>query len=598
MLDRLALAVRLLPALPAFLLRPGGRTSVADRIEKRARDDPDGIFLLFEDRQVRYAELEAEANRVAHWGLGLGLGPGDVVALHMENRPEYVFVWAGLAKLGVTTALLNTNLTGRALAHALETARTRTIVVGSECLERMRSVGSEIADGLQVWELRDPSAEAEPPKQAHDLDAALASQPTTAPDPSVRDELRTGDDLFYIYTSGTTGLPKAARFSHLRFLAAGELIAVALGLRKSDVHYCALPLYHSAGGVMVVSSVLAVGATLALRRRFSASAFWDDVRRTRATCFQYIGEFCRYLMNQPERPDDRDHSIQVAVGNGLRTDIWEAFQQRFGIDRIVEFYGATEGNTALINLENKVGSVGRLPFRVLDNARLARFDVDSESHVRDAKGFCVACAPGEVGELLGAIPNRDDRTQGRFEGYTSKEASDKKVLRDAFQEGDAWFRSGDLLRQDRDGFYYFVDRIGDTFRWKGENVSTQEVAELLTGFPGLAMVNVYGVRIEGMDGRAGMAAIQPESPNTFDPAAFYRFVDEALPRYAAPVFLRLIGEAEVTGTFKLRKVVLQDEGFDPGRITDPLFLRDDSAKAFIPLDPDLAHAIRSGTRKL
>jgi len=360
---------------------------------------------------------------------------------------------------------------------------------------------------------------------------------------------------------------------------------------------------------MQLGATMFSGAALALRRRFSASGFWDDVRRHDATAFQYIGEFCRYLVSQPPRPDDRDHEIRVAIGNGLRPDIWAEFRDRFGIPRILEFYGATEGNVAFMNFENKEGSVGRYPSallrRVMSNAKLVRFDVETESHARGPDGFCVECAPGEPGELIGRIPE-GDRGSGRFEGYTSKEATDQKILRDVFEPGDAWYRTGDLLRRDAEGFHYFVDRIGDTFRWKGENVSTQEVAEVLAGFPGLDMINVYGVEVPGADGRAGMMAFVPavgpgaapagDAP-PFDGRAFHAFVSERLAPYAAPLFVRVLQQPELTGTFKLRKVTLQQEGFDPAGVSDPLFVRDDAAGAYVPLTPERFAEIQRGDRR-
>jgi fatty-acyl-CoA synthase len=601
MLGRCVLFLRMLPALVRLAsYKPGARTSVGERIEALAARHPERPFVVFEDRRMTYGELNRAANRVAHWAGAAGLRRGSVAALLMENRPEFLATWAGLAKLGVTAALLNTNLTGRALRHALAAARADHLVLGSECVERFATAAGELERPLQVWVDRDPAegAGAAPPAGARDLGAALAATAETNPESSVREDLRAGDDLFYIYTSGTTGLPKAARFSHLRFLATGELTAWAIGLGPSDVHYCALPLYHTAGGVMVVGSVLAAGATLALRRRFSASRFWDDVRRFGATRFQYIGEVCRYLMQQPPRSDDRDHAVRVIVGNGLRVDLWEPFQRRFGIERVVEFYGATEGNAPIINLENKVGSVGRYPFAWMSNARLIRFDVETETHPRDAGGLCIPCAPGEVGELVGRIPDRADSARGRFEGYTSEEDTRRKILRDVLAKGDAWFRSGDLLRQDEEGFFYFVDRVGDTFRWKGENVSTEEVAAALTGLPGLHMATVYGVRVEGAEGRAGMAALLLEDGAPFDPAAFHRHVSERLPSYAAPLFVRILADVELTGTFKLRKVRLQEEGYDPERVADPLFVRDDAAQRFVPLTRELLDEIRSGARAL
>jgi fatty-acyl-CoA synthase len=600
-LDRLGLMLRFLPALPRLArYRAGSSHTVADRIEALAASDPEEPFLLYEAERQTYGEHNAAANRVAGWALEQGLGHGDVVALLMENRPEYLATWAGLAKLGVTTALINTNLQGPGLRHALASARTRHLILGSECADRFATTSSELDSPLDLWAMRDPFGEgpAELPAGAEDLDAALAEKPTSNPDPAHRKALRAGDDLFYIYTSGTTGLPKAARFSHMKFLGIGELAAWAVDLRRTDVHYCALPLYHSAGGAMVVSGVQAAGASLVVRRKFSASRFWDDVREYDATHFQYIGEFCRYLLNQPATAKDRSHRIRAILGNGLRPDIWEEFQQRFGIDRIVEFYGATEGNTALLNLEGKVGSVGRFPFKALTNARLIRYDLDADEPVRDERGLCLECATGEAGELVGRIPRSSSSPTGRFEGYTSKEATDRKILRDVFEAGDAWFRSGDLLRQDDEGFFYFVDRIGDTFRWKGENVSTQEVAEAVSAFAGVEMANAYGVEVAGQDGRAGMVALRLAAGAGFDGAGFFSFVTDALPRYAAPLFVRILPELAVTGTFKLRKVELQHEGFDPDTVSDPVWFRDDTEGRYVPLDADLAGRIGRGEIKI
>jgi fatty-acyl-CoA synthase len=594
-MSRIGFAYRTVRALPTLLRhRADSPNTTADRFVQLARERPNHPFVCFEGRQVSYAQHNAAANRVAHWADAAGLACGDTAALLMENRPEFLETWAGLAKLGVTTALINTNLSGRALAHALDAASTRTLVVGSELADRLETLDDETRRGLRGWVRGEPGVAANGPEGTRDLDEALSQQSDSEPDRSLRAERKAGDDLFYIYTSGTTGLPKAARFSHTRFMGMGAMCNIVLALEPKDVHYCALPLYHSAGGAMLVSSVLASGATIGLRRKFSASQFWPDVRDMKATAFQYIGEFCRYLLNQPMQEGERDHSVRVIIGNGLRPDIWEEFQQRFGIERIVEFYGATEGNTALMNIEGKVGSVGRAPFSFVSNARLARYDVERDEHIRGDDGLCIECEPDETGELLGKI---DDRL-GRFEGYTSKADSDKKILRDVFDKGDSWFRSGDLLSKDREGYFYFVDRIGDTFRWKGENVSTQEVAEILGHFPGLEMVNVYGVEVLGQDGRAGMAAIQPADESAFDPEALYRHVDAGLARYAAPLFVRILRDVEVTGTFKLRKVDLQKEGFDLTKVSDPILVRDDDQRSYVPLTPEIAATIQDGSRRI
>jgi len=414
----------------------------------------------------------------------------------------------------------------------------------------------------------------------------LAELPATDPDPDLRKGLVAGDDLLQVYTSGTTGLPKAAHLSHMRFLGVGDGMSAIAGYGPDDVIAAVLPLYHGAAGMVVVSCALSQGATVALGRRFSATRFWDDARRQHTTAFQYIGEICRYLLARPPREDDREHSIRVMMGAGLGADIWTAFRERFGIERILEGWSSTEANTNLINLDGKVGSCGRIPFKERHNGRLVRDDVETESNPRTPDGFDVECAPGQVGEFIGMIPNLPDSGAGRFEGYTSPEETERKILRDVFVRGDAWYRSGDLLRADEDGYYYFVDRIGDTFRWKSENVSTQEVAEVLGPFPGLEIANVYGVTVAGHEGRAGMAALVLARGERFDGRAFYEFTSERLPSYAAPVFVRLVEQPDLTTTFKLRKVDLQRQGYDPRQVGDPLFVRDDRAGAYVPLTED------------
>jgi fatty-acyl-CoA synthase len=578
-----------LSKLSAATLRhtPLQHYTVGDRFEEKAAAHPQREFLRAGERVLRYGELNALANRVAHAALDAGLRRGDVAALAMENRPEFIAVWAGLAKLGVTTALVNPNLRERALRHQLDTAGAKLVIAGSECLPALASLGGEGVRGLSLRVLPDPDGEpAALPAGARDLAAELAQASDANPDPGIRRELVARDDLFYIFTSGTTGLPKAARLSHMRWLGVGDGMSAIAGYGPDDVLYGVLPLYHGAGGMVVVSCALAQGASIVLRRRFSATQFWDDVRRYRITGCQYIGEMCRYLLNQPPHPGDRGHGLRVMMGAGLGADIWEPFQRRFGIQHILEGWSSTEANTSLINVDDRPGSCGRIPFKELHNGRLVRYDVETDSHPRDARGFLVECEAGEVGEFIGAIPDLPGSGAGRFEGYTSAEATERKILRGVFREGDAWYRSGDLLRRDAEDYFSFVDRIGDTYRWKSENVSTQEVAEALAGFDGLEIANVYGVRVPGAEGRTGMAALVLRDPGRFDGKAFFAHVEARLPRYAAPVFLRLTPQADMTSTFKLRKIELQREGYDPALCGDPLFVRDEAGRSYARLDAD------------
>jgi fatty-acyl-CoA synthase len=358
----------------------------------------------------------------------------------------------------------------------------------------------------------------------------------------------------------------------------------------------ALPLYHATGGLCGMGAALLNGACVVLRRRFSATQFWSDIRQEDCTLFAYIGELCRYLANQPPHPDERAHRLRLAFGNGLRPDVWEKVIGRFGLPRVLEFYGSTEGNVSMFNFDGRPGAIGRIPAPLKGrfNARIVRFDYEVEAPQRGAGGFCTEAAPGEAGECLGRIDAADPRAE--FSGYLDKAASEKKVLRDVFAPGDAWFRTGDLLRQDADGYVYFVDRVGDTFRWKGENVSTSEVEIAISSMPGVTHAIVYGVAVPGQDGRAGMAAITPK--DSVDLKALHRHLASNLPAYARPVFLRFQDEAETTGTLKYRKVDLVREGFDPMKASDPLFVADAERSTYVPITVDLLRDIVSGKMRL
>jgi len=567
-------------------VRPDYEISIADFVEDRVAAAPHRLAILFEGRKLTNAELEAAANRVARWASAQGIGRGDVVGLLMENRPEFVITWLGLAKLGAVTALLNTNLRGHPLAHSLDVADAKHLVVGAELGAALATAQEHVKSWPTVWSTGGPVA------GARDLDAELATRSPDTIDREVRRGLKASDKLFYIYTSGTTGLPKAANVSHLRACMMGGGAAGAQRLGPEDRVYVTLPLYHSAGGVMAAGSALISGGVLVLARKFSASRFWSDCRENEVTSFQYIGELCRYLLNSPEHPDEQRHRVRICIGNGLRPEIWEQFQERFNIPKVIEFYGATEGNVALMNLDGKVGAIGRLP-RLLRGAMgvaLIRYDVAKDEHVRGPKGFCIPCKPGEVGEAIGRIT-----AVSRFEGYSNPEATEKKILRNVFKPGDAYFRTGDLMRLDAEDYFYFVDRIGDTFRWKGENISTSEVAEVLSVCPGVKEANVYGVAVPDQDGRAGMAALVVNEG--FDATTLAERCGRELPAYSRPLFLRLLPEIEITGTFKHRKIELVKEGFDPAAIVDPLFFLD-GERGYVKLDAELHGRIVRGEQRV
>ena len=562
--------------------REGTRTFV-DVIEEQADKTPEAPAVLFLDRVISYRAFDEGANRFADWASGQGVVRGDVVVLLLENCPEYLMAWLGLIKLGAVAALINTNLKGAPLAHSISIAHARLAIVGADLAPTLAAAMRGSDPQPVVWTLGGVA----------DLDAVLAKASPARPDRSVREGLLARHNALYIYTSGTTGMPKAANFSHFRMMFMMYGFAGALNTTASDRTYVTLPLYHATGGICAVGMTLTAGGAVIIKRKFSAHEFWDDVRHYKATLFAYVGELCRYLLNTPPDLRDGEHVLRGCTGNGLRPEIWPAFQKRFAIPRIVEFYGATEGNVSMLNYDNVVGAVGRVPgyMRGLFPTRLVRFDIARETPVRGPGGFCVECEPGEVGEAIGAISDRPGRS---FEGYTAAGDTQKKILRGVFKTGDIWFRTGDLLRRDELGYFYFVDRVGDTFRWKGENVATSEVTEALTVVPDILEVNVYGVAVPGCDGRAGMAALVAR--NGFDPEKLADRIE--LPAFARPLFIRLRPEMEVTGTFKLKKADLVSQGFDPDVISDPLFWFDPEAARYKPLTQTVYAEIVSGRVKL
>ena len=575
-------------ALPTLIkARPGQAYTVPDAIEAVAHRSPNQVALAFESESLTYAEMNRSANQVGRWAISRGLKPGDVVALWMENRPEFVITWLGLAKAGLVTALINTNLRGQPLLHSLEVSGARYLIADEPLLGHWQEANAEAALEVEAWVSGGTN------DVDHDFDADRGRRSNAPLPPSARAGRGSRDDLFYIYTSGTTGLPKAARFSHQRFLMTALGSMTLAEYSPSDRVYITLPLYHTAGGVMALGGTLLAGATAILSRKFSAKRFWEDCVRHDATVFQYIGELCRYLVNSPQHPDETRHRLRLAIGNGLRPEVWPVFQERFGIPRILEFYGATEGNISMFNLAGKVGAVGRMPLwmRRAGGVHVLRFDVDAEEVLRGPDGFCLEAELGEPGELVGQL-----NETARFEGYTDAAASEKKILRDVFKKGDAYFRTGDLLKVDAEGYFTFVDRVGDTFRWKGENVSTGEVAEVLSSCSGITEANVYGVEVPGADGRAGMASLVVDED--FEPGALLDEITGSLAAYARPLFLRLLSEIETTGTFKHRKVDSVREGFDPAEVADPIYFLDASRGEYVLLDAEKYAAIVAGEVRL
>ncbi|WP_244472115.1 long-chain-acyl-CoA synthetase [Prosthecomicrobium hirschii] len=560
---------------------------LADAIADRAAADGTRPALISETETFTYADLSARVARYARWALQAGIAPGDRVALVMSTRPDYLAAWIGITTVGGLVALVNTQLAGASLAHALNVAAPAHVIAEAPFAAPVAEAIAGLAPAPRLWIFGG---------DRDDLAVVLDRLPGDPLAPHERRPVGVHDRALLIYTSGTTGLPKAAHVSHHRILSWGHWFAGLSAATPDDRLYDCLPIHHSVGGVVATASMLVSGGSVVLAEKFSASRFWADVVRHDCTLFQYIGELCRYLLKAPPHPDERRHRLRLACGNGLRGDVWEPFQARFGIPDILEFYAATEGNFSLFNVEGRPGAIGRIPPFLSHRfpAAIVRFDPDAGLPLRGPDGLCLKAARGEAGEALGRIATAAGG--GRFEGYTSPEETERKVLRDVFAPGDAWFRTGDLMRIDEKGFWYFVDRIGDTFRWKGENVATAEVAAAIAAVPGVVDATVYGVAVPGADGRAGMATLVTEPG--FDLGALHRHLAGTLPAYARPLFLRLATGLALTETFKQKKQDLVRDGFDPAAIPDPLFVDDPATGAYRPLDADRHRAIVEGRIRL
>ena len=550
----------------------------------------DAAALIGPETRLSYRELAAASQRYARWGLARGLARGDVICLLMKNCPEYLAIWLGLSRIGASVALINTNLSGELLRHSIDIVHPRHVIAGASLADVLVEVRAQLAADVGCWAYGASSHNL--PRL--DLEAAsLSGEPLAAaecPLPTLADR------ALYIYTSGTTGLPKAANVSHLRLMQWSHWFAGLSDMQPGDRLFNCLPMYHSVGGVVATGAARVGAGAVVLRERFSASSFWKDVTLEGCTVFQYIGELCRYLLNAPPDPAETRHQLRLACGNGLRGEVWEPFQRRFRIPQILEYYASTEGNFSLYNCEGRVGAIGRIPPFLAHRmpVALVRYDADAAAPARDGQGRCLPCAANEVGEAIGQI--LDTGGPSRFEGYADPEASRGKILRDVFARGDAWYRTGDLMRRDPQGFFYFVDRVGDTFRWKGENVSTTEVAAAICGCRGVAEVAVYGVAVPKTDGRAGMAAVVVGAD--FELGELRRTVVKALPPYARPVFVRIVAALEITATFKQRTQELMRQGYDPGQVSDALYLDDAVRSEYVRLDTPLYQRLVSGEQRL
>jgi fatty-acyl-CoA synthase len=567
-------------------LEASGHRTLLSAIMDVAKTRGDRPALIDEQQEITYGQLVRRAHFFMRWGLDQGLPPGSSVCLLMPNCVDYLPIWLGLGQIGCSVALINTNLVDRALAHCITAADSTIVIVAGTLATRMADAAKHFAEPPAIWVHGDGL-----PDLPH-ID--IAGQDETALLETTETRLpERRDRALLLFTSGTTGLPKAANVTHARVLEWSYWFAGMMDTQPDDRLYDCLPMYHSVGGIVAIGAMLVKGGSVVIRPRFSASRFWDDVVDTGCTIFQYIGELCRYLTQSPPHPRETAHRLRLACGNGLQAQVWDTFRTRFAIPRILEFYAATEGNVSLYNCEAMKGSIGRIPgfLRQSFPVGLIRVDLETGEPQRGSDGLCQRCEVGESGEAVGKLLSDGAAIARNFDGYTDPAASERKIMRDVFKPGDRWFRTGDLMRRDEAGFFYFIDRLGDTFRRKGENVSTTEVAGLIAAFPGVTDAVVFGVAIPGQEGRAGMATIAADPG--FDLCGLRRYLKDKLPAYAAPLFIRLCDNLDRTGTFKLIKgaLPLMDLADFP---KNSVWFDDPRCASFVKFDEGVLAALSAG----
>jgi fatty-acyl-CoA synthase len=557
-------------ALTGLLVQPSSNKSIGSVFQERAARYGDRVFLRFGDQPLTYRDANAAANRYAAVLAARGVGHGDVVAIMLRNSPQAVLAMLATVKCGAVAGMINYHQRGEVLAHSLGLLDAKVLIAETDLVSAVSESGSSgIAATLTI----------------EDLERFAVSAVATNPDSVAAVHAR--DTAFYIFTSGTTGFPKASVMTHLRWLKAlAAFGGLGLRLKSSDTLYSCLPLYHNNALTVALSSVINSGATLALGKSFSASRFWDEVIDSQATAFIYIGEICRYLLNQPAKATDRAHKVRLIAGNGLRPEIWEEFTKRFGIARVCEFYASSEGNTAFINIFNVPGTTGIAPMPLV----YVEYDPDTGAPLRDDNGRVRRVPAGQPGLLLSPV----NRLQP-FDGYTDKSSSEKKLVRNAFREGDCWFNSGDVMSPQGMRHAAFVDRLGDTFRWKGENVATTQVEAALASDKTVEECTVFGVEVPHTGGRAGMAAVQLREGAEFDGKSLARAVYGQLPAYALPLFVRVVESLEHTTTFKSRKVEVREQAYGPD-VKDPLYVLAGRDDGYVPYYGEYPDEVAAGKR--
>jgi len=563
--------------------------SVGIHVENLAKEMPNKIALLFEDKKWTWKEFNKESNKYANYFSKMGVKSGDTIALMVENCPEFLFATTGINKLQAISALINFNQKKQALLHAFNVVNSKWIIVTGRNLHSFM----EIADQFHL--LKNSILIINNPQNlSHkfiDLAQDFNLKSITTSDPSTTNNSTLRETCSYMFSSGTTGLPKAIIMLNLRYI--NQTISTSIEpcqLNSDDIIYITIPLYHNLGYGISWTAAWFTGAAVALRRDFSASNFWRDVHKYGATFTQYVGEIPRYLINQPVTEYDKNHKLKKMSGVGLRKSIWEKFKARFEIDHIFEFYGLTEGAAGFLNIEEKPGMIGR---NVIPGTELAKVNPESGEFLKNEKGLCIKCKPGDIGMALNEL-----KSDTLFTGYKDKNKTETKILYNVFKKGDRFFNTGDMLKLHEDSWVSFVDRFGDTFRWKGENVSTMEVESIINSYPVIENSAVYGVSVPNAEGKAGMAALQIDPNIDFNIKDFSKFILDNLPSYSVPLFIRIREELELVGPLKIKKFNLRKEAYDLNKINDILFFWDSKLKNYVKFTEKIYQNLIDGKIKV
>ncbi|NVM04049.1 MAG: long-chain-acyl-CoA synthetase [Candidatus Helarchaeota archaeon] len=561
--------------------------SIGICIEQLASKSPERIGLHFQDTSWTWQAFNEESNRIANYFLKFGLNPGETIALMASNSPEYLFLVCGINKIQGISGLINFNQKRQALIHSFNMVNPKLIIVDGESLPSFL----EIVESLphkndQIFVVNNIN---DIPHDFMDLPIELKSASSTNPGTTFNSNLQ--QTAFYIFTSGTTGLPKAIIMKHQKMFTQALFVGKTIAqLTPNDVIYIVTPLYHTLAGAQTWIASILSGVKTVLKKRFSASKFWKDIQKYKVTFTNYVGVIPGYLLNQPPSEYEKNSTLKYMVGMGLKKEIWEQFKSRFKVEHIIEYYGLSEGHRGFINVDEVPGMIGR---NISPGVILAKIDPETSEFYKNEKGFHVKCKPGDVGMVLIRVSEG-----GLFSGYRDGKKTKKKLMQDVFKPNDVYFNSGDTVQLHEDSWLSFYDRTGDTFRWKGENVSTLEVESILNSHPPIVMSCVYGVAIPNMSGKAGMAAIKLDPTIKFEMDRFSRFIDESLPRYSIPIFIRICDELELTGSLKIKKFNIKKEGYNIEILQEPLFFWDSSVKKYIPFNNSIYQEILDGKLKM